>query len=106
MASYTIQHGERAGTIISIRDSITRGMRKQIQSTLLNSVHIKNDGEPDLEHISALDLDRSHELFVSLMTGMSTQELDALDERDYKAILEAVNEVGAFSPSEPPADPR
>lgn len=70
---------------------VTRKVSRQMQEELMKGVIVKGDQPigttPDIPAVNAL---RAEELCISLLSGLSQEELDSLADDEYNTIREAV----------------
>jgi len=66
----------------------TRGMDKQVKAKLMEGVSFSQDGKGEFP---AVNVDKSEELAVMLVSGLTSEELDALSVEEYDKLKEAVN---------------
>lgn len=66
----------------------TRGMDKKVKEKMMEWVVFSEDGKGNFP---AVNVDKSEELAVSLVSGLSLEEIDSLSIEEYDTLKEAVN---------------
>lgn len=73
----------------------TRKISRAVQEKLLEGVVVEAGGETQKTTIPAINADRSEELAVKLVSGLSDEEMDNLSVEDYQTLRTAVQETAA-----------
>jgi hypothetical protein len=73
----------------------TRKISRAVQEKLLEGVVVEAGGETQKTTIPAINADRSEELAVKLVSGLSDEEMDNLSVEDYQTLKTAVQDTTA-----------
>ena len=71
----------------------TRAMARAVNEKLLENVIVKAGDDGNQTDIPAINADRSEELAVKLVSGLTQQEIDELPSEEYTKLKIAVNEA-------------
>lgn len=71
----------------------TRKISRAVQEKLLEGVVVEAGGETQKTTIPAINADRSEELAVKLVSGLSDEEMDNLSVEDYQTLKAAVQDA-------------
>lgn len=66
----------------------TRGMDKKVKEKMMEWVVFSEDGKGSFP---AVNVDRSEELSIALVSGLTLEQIDSLSIEEYDALKEAVN---------------
>jgi len=84
--SASFKVGEKVWTFVPY----TRGMARQVQDKLMEGVKISTSEGKNVTDIPPTNGDRADELKVRLVTNMTQEEIDGLDNKDYEKCLAEV----------------
>lgn len=84
----TVKIGERDITL----KPYTRSVARQVQEKLLEGVVVGGDTVNQKMEMPAINNEKSEQLLVVLMSGLTNEEVDALLDEDYATLKLAINE--------------